>query len=115
MLQNRPFQPPRVRDIAHDLALAEAATRMLLRRVARVGEVYLVAHDHYFTREAVEKLSAIVGNLARAHDCVRAAEFRDQIGVGRKLAIQILEFFDRIGYTRRSGDAHRLRQENLMR
>jgi selenocysteine-specific elongation factor len=114
ILQNSPFQPPRVRDIAHDLAVAEAAVRMLLRQVARAGEVYLVAHDHYFTKDAVEKLSAIVRNQAEAHDCVRAAEFRDQIGVGRKLAIQILEFFDRIGYTRRTGDEHRLRQEDLM-
>src|SRR5512146_481827 len=114
MLQNFPFQPPRVRDIAHDLAVAEAAVRMLLRGVARAGEVYLVAHDHYFTRDAVEKLSAIVRSMAEAHDRVRAAEFRDQIGVGRKLAIQILEFFDRIGYTRRTGDEHRLREESLM-
>jgi selenocysteine-specific elongation factor len=114
MLLDKPFQPPRVRDIAEELAMAEASVRMLLRRVTRVGEVYLVAHDHYFTKDAVEKLAAIARNVAAAHDCVRAAEFRDQIGVGRKLAIQILEFFDRIGYTRRTGDEHRLRQENLI-
>jgi selenocysteine-specific elongation factor len=114
MLLDQPFQPPRVRDIAGELALAETSVRMLLRRVARVGEVYLVAHDHYFTKDAVEKLATIARNVAAAHDCVRAAEFRDRIGVGRKLAIQILEFFDRIGYTRRTGDEHRLRQENLM-
>lgn len=30
-----------------------------------------------------------------------AADFRDRLGVGRKLAIQILEYFDRIGFTRR--------------
>jgi selenocysteine-specific elongation factor len=114
MLLDQPFQPPRVRDIAGELALAEASVRMLLRRVARVGEVYLVAHDHYFTKDAVEKLATIARSVAAAHDCVRAAEFRDRIGVGRKLAIQILEFFDRIGYTRRTGDEHRLRQENLM-
>jgi selenocysteine-specific elongation factor len=114
MLLDQPFQPPRVRDIAEELALAEASVRMLLRRVARVGEVYLVAHDHYFTKDAVEQLASIARNVAAAHDSVRAAEFRDRIGVGRKLAIQILEFFDRIGYTRRTGDEHRLRQENLM-
>ncbi|WP_141073197.1 SelB domain-containing protein, partial [Escherichia coli] len=32
-----------------------------------------------------------------------AADFRDRLGVGRKLAIQILEYFDRIGFTRRRG------------
>jgi selenocysteine-specific elongation factor len=86
---------------------------MLLRRVARVGEVYLVAQDHYFTRQAVEELSAIVSHLAEENECVRAADFRNRIGTGRKLAIQILEFFDRIGYTRRTGDEHRLRQDML--
>ncbi len=114
MLQNPPFQPPRVRDIAKDLAVAEATVRMLLRRVACVGEVYLVAHDHYFARDAVAKLSAIVRNLVEKHDCVRAADFRDRVGAGRKLAIQILEFFDRIGYTRRTGDEHRLREGDLV-
>jgi len=114
ILQESPFAPPRVRDIARDLDLAEAAVRLLLRRIARAGEVYLVAHDHYFTKDAIEKLSAAIRCIAAAQDCVRAARFRDEIGVGRKLAIQILEFFDRIGYTRRTGDEHRLRQESLM-
>ncbi len=114
MLLDNPFQPPRVRDIAHDLAASEADIRTLLRRVARTGAVCLVAHDHYFATGAVDRLSAIVGSLTKTNGSVRAAAFRDQIGVGRKLAIQILEFFDRIGYTRRTGDEHRLRQENLM-
>ncbi|MBI3478747.1 MAG: SelB C-terminal domain-containing protein [Nitrosomonadales bacterium] len=35
--------------------------------------------------------------------------FRDRIGTGRKLAIQILEFFDASAVTRRAGDAHYLR------
>jgi selenocysteine-specific elongation factor len=34
------------------------------------------------------------------HGVVHAAQYRDAIGVGRKRAIQILEFFDRVGYTR---------------
>ena len=36
---------------------------------------------------------------------------RDRIGGGRKVAIHILEFFDRIGYTRRVRDEHVLRRE----
>ena len=114
MLQDPMFQPPRVREIAHALSADEGQVRTLLRRVARSGEVYLVAHDHYYMREAVEKLADIVRGLAAAHGSVRAAEFRNQAGTGRKLAIQILEFFDRIGYTRRTGDEHRLREGGLM-
>jgi selenocysteine-specific elongation factor len=46
---------------------------------------------------------------------VRAARFRDRTGLGRKRAIQVLEFFDRVGYTRRARDAHRLRGDCLLR
>jgi selenocysteine-specific elongation factor len=35
-------------------------------------------------------------------------------GGGRKVATQILEFFDRIGYTRRVRDEHVLRREGAM-
>ena len=42
-----------------------------------------------------------------------AADFRDRLGVGRKLAIQILEYFDRIGFTRRRGNDHLLRDALL--
>ncbi|ALM85153.1 SelB C-terminal domain-containing protein [Bordetella sp. N] len=37
---------------------------------------------------------------------IEAADFRDATGLGRKRAIQILEFFDRVGYTRRVRDTH---------
>lgn len=111
LLQADMFQPPRVRDLAQALSLDENNVRILLRRVARVGDVYLVAHDHYFTRQAVEQLSLIIRNMAAIQDGISAAEFRDKIKTGRKLAIQILEFFDRIVYTRRTGDKHQLRQE----
>lgn len=111
LLQASPFQPPRVRDIAHALSLDEGKVRVLLRRVARVGEVYLVAHDHYFTKQAIVQLSDIFKEISGTQESVSASEFRDRVHTGRKLAIQILEFFNRIAYTRRSGDKHRLRQE----
>ncbi len=37
-----------------------------------------------------------------------AADFRDKLDNGRKVAIQILEFFDRHGLTRRDGDLRRV-------
>jgi selenocysteine-specific elongation factor len=115
LLLAQAFQPPRVRDIARAESLEEAAVRKLLVRAARLGRVYRVAHDHYFDRAAVTALADIVRELAReAPDgAVPAARFRDRIGTGRKLAIHILEYFDRIGLTRRLRDTHRLRNDLL--
>lgn len=48
----------------------------------------------------------------------RAAPFRDILfsagDGGRKVAIRILEFFDRIGYTRRVRDDHILRRDSAI-
>ena len=112
LLMDKPFEPPRVRDIARATGIAEVEVRGMLRKVARIGEVTLVAHDHFFLTEAVRGLADIAGELARSEGAARAAPFRDRIGGGRKVAIQILEFFDRVGYTRRVRDDHLLRRDN---
>jgi selenocysteine-specific elongation factor len=112
LLMDKPFEPPRVRDIARATGIAEAEVRSVLRKVARIGEVTLVAHDHFFLTDAVRRLADVAGELAKSDGAARAAPFRDRIGGGRKLAIQILEFFDRVGYTRRVRGDHLLRRDN---
>jgi selenocysteine-specific elongation factor len=111
LLLDQPFQPPRVRDLANTLKVDEARMRLLLQQLAAMGEVYRVAHDHYFMPQPVEQLAAIVREIATGQPDgkITAALFRDRIGTGRKLAIQILEFFDAGAVTRRAGDAHHLR------
>jgi selenocysteine-specific elongation factor len=109
LLDVQPFGPPRVRDAAKVSGTAEDVVRQLFRRVARAGELYPVAHDHYFTADAVAQLAAMVAALNAEKGAARAADLRDRIGGGRKVAIHILEFFDRIGYTRRVHDEHLLR------
>ena len=115
LLMAAPFGPPRVRDIARDTGLPEADVRALLRHVARVGEVTLVALDHFFLTESVAQMADIAAELATTDGTTRAAAFRDRIGGGRKVAIQILEFFDRVGFMRRVRDEHLLRRDNPWR
>ena len=114
MLRARPFNPPRVRDVARSLGLEEERARRLCKLLVGQGELFLVAHDHYFPRESVAELAAILRDLNAGDGEARAATFRDRIGTGRKVAIQILEFFDRVGMSRRIGDSHRVFQDSLM-
>jgi selenocysteine-specific elongation factor len=111
LLVDTPYNPPRVRDVFKATGTPEDTVRQLFKRLARAGELYPVAHDHFFTASAVAALAHIIAELDAIHGAVRAADFRDRIGGGRKVAIQILEFFDRIGYTRRVRDDHVLRRE----
>ncbi|MHB8536007.1 MAG: selenocysteine-specific translation elongation factor, partial [Sulfuricaulis sp.] len=90
LLRASPFQPPWVRDIARTLTAPEPQVRSLLQRVTMLGDTYEVMRDRFFTREAIAELARIVSALATENGAVTAAEFRDHIGTGRKLAIRIL-------------------------
>ncbi|CAM4330668.1 selenocysteine-specific translation elongation factor [Stenotrophomonas pavanii] len=103
------FDPPWVRTLATEFGLPEDEVRAILRRAAARGELFQVVPDLFYAPARIAELAAIVARLSQASGTVDAAAFRDAIGLGRKRSIQILEFFNRVGYTRRVGDQHRPR------
>jgi selenocysteine-specific elongation factor len=109
------FRPPRVRDIADEMNKPEGDIRKVLKRVTRLGRVDEVAHDHFFLRSTVCEMVAITVEAAADETGgeFTAAQFRDRLGNGRKVAIQILEFFDRHGVTLRRGDLRRMNKHRL--
>lgn len=113
-LQAGRFDPPWMRELALETRTSEEAMRRLLLRLSRRGDLFQIVRDLFYTREAVQALAQIAAELAEAPSGVQAAAFRDRAGIGRKRAIQILEFFDRVGYTRRARDAHCLRSDSLL-
>ena len=104
------FKPPRVRDFASAHAVPEVDMRRLLQRLAKVGRVVEVAPDQYFLRPVVAEMIGIARDLGPDFS---AAQFRDRLDNGRKVAIQILEFFDRHGITIRRGDVRRTVPQKL--
>jgi len=103
------FDPPWVRDIAADAHLPEMQVRQALARLAQAGDAFQVVKDLYYPPRTVHELADIARGIAAREGHVDAAAFRDATGLGRKRAIQILEFFDRVGLLRRVGDQHLLR------
>lgn len=100
------------RDLAKLTAEPEPLLRATLARLACRGELHQVVKDLYYAGEIMRNLAHTVRRLAEAQDGqLQAADFRDATGLGRKRAIQILEYFDRIGLLRRVGDAHKLRTD----
>ena len=113
MIAAQRFRPPRVRDIAVALKLPEAAVRVTLKRLMRMGQVVEVAVDSFFLRETVAEMAAIAAEAADGEGGLTAASFRDRLDNGRKVAIEILEFLDKAGVTVRSGDVRRVRADRL--
>ena len=79
VMQRGRYQPPRVRDFAQTLGVAEDEVRRLLRRLARMGLLVEVAHDHFYQRETVAELAAAAHLLAdnsREDQAGLAGDFR---------------------------------------
>jgi len=101
------FDPPWVRDLGKQFGVPEDGVRQLLRKLARAGQLSQVVPDLFYHPAPLAELARIVAGLPDG----QAASFRDATGLGRKRAIQILEFFDRVGYTRRVRNSHLLRPQ----
>ncbi len=104
------FAPPWVRDLGHD----EAAVRGLLRKMARLGLMHQVVRDLFYTDSMIRQLAAMLLQLADANPVIQVTAFRDAVGLGRKRSIQLLEYFDRIGLTRRFGDRRQVRPDSAL-
>ncbi|MFM0183252.1 selenocysteine-specific translation elongation factor [Paraburkholderia aspalathi] len=107
------FDPPWVRDLANAHGVSEDRVRQLLRKLARQGELFQVVRDLFYHHEVIRELALIAGSEAQKNaGTVAAAPFRDVTGLGRKRAIQLLEFFDRVGYTRFHRGLHLMRTDS---
>jgi selenocysteine-specific elongation factor len=109
-LQRAGFEGAWVRDLARDAQESEALMRTTLSRLAQRGELHQVVKDLFYPPGTIHRLAAIARQLGATSD-VTAARFRDATQLGRKRAIQVLEYFDRVGLLRRTGDVHRVRSD----
>jgi selenocysteine-specific elongation factor len=109
------FRPPRASELAPLLKEPEAEIRRVLKALARKREIVEVALDRFFRRETVDEMAAIAVDVARAQreGQFTVAQFRDRLDNGRKVAIQILEYFDGQGLTVRNGDLRRINPRRL--
>jgi selenocysteine-specific elongation factor len=112
-LEKGGLAPPPVAELAAALKLKEAALKDFLHRKSRSGEVMRVPPDRFYPRATLATLAATAQAVARAsaNGMFTAAQYRDATGIGRTLAIEILEFLDTLGITQRLGDARKLRKD----
>jgi len=106
-------EPWWVRDLARETGVDEQVMRSVLRQAAQQGLITAIVKDRYYRNDRIVTFASMIRDLDQGRGSTSAADFRDQLNVGRKLAIQILEYFDRIGFTRRRGNDHILRDKAL--
>lgn len=108
------FDPPWVRTLAAAEQVEEAQVRLLMRKLARLGLVHQVVRDLFYPQTTLERMAALLLQQAADTPVVQVAAFRDMLCIGRKRSVQILEYFDRLGLTRRVGDQRYIRADSAL-
>ncbi|MBX6378440.1 MAG: SelB C-terminal domain-containing protein, partial [Clostridia bacterium] len=80
----------------------------LLRYLVESDAVERVDEDLFFAREALEAARERVRRFLQEREAMTVADLRDLLGITRKYAVPLAEYFDRIHLTRRHGDLRRL-------
>ena len=105
LLHVRGGTPPKLDALAKQLGQPAARIERFLGELARAGRVVKLASGIYLTRRDLDDWRGHAERILNAKGRLALGEFRSAIGVGRELALVVLEHFDREGFTRRQGDA----------
>jgi selenocysteine-specific elongation factor len=105
-------RPINLTEISRELELSEAALGAVLQRRSASGDLWKVTDNRFMLRDHIANLVALAAELgANSPAGFTAGTFRDASGIGRNFVIVLLEFFDRIGVTRRVGSCRKLRAD----
>lgn len=106
------LQPPSLSALAQALNEDRLGLIEQLEPLVDGGHIARVANNRYFHPVAIDTLIEAAKKLASTSErgVFDARAFRDAAGIGRNVTIDVLEYFDRIGVTRRLGDSRSIRK-----
>jgi selenocysteine-specific elongation factor len=103
------FAPPTLASLEEELRVERKDLVTVLEVLTQRRQAVRVDKDLWFARPAVDEArERLLGALARLPE-ITLAQYRDELGAGRRHAQVLLELFDREGLTRRRGDVRVLR------
>ena len=98
-------QPPSLGDVSKSLRTPLRALERDMRALAALGLCQRVSPNRYFLNARLRTMADIALDLPEGFT---VRQFRDASGMGRNVVIEVLEHFDRKGFTRRQGDSRRV-------
>ena len=104
------FQPPSLEEAMAAAGAGANAGRQALQVLVNEGVLVRMKEGLVFHRANLQEAQARLEGHLRGKKEITAAEFRDLLGITRKHAIPLLEYFDTARVTLRVGDKRVLRQ-----
>ncbi|MEX0704472.1 MAG: selenocysteine-specific translation elongation factor [Planctomycetales bacterium] len=98
------LSPPTVKEIAAAVGRSASEVESVLKVEADEGRVACVAEGFYYDVAALEQARRIVRDCLAAEGEATTSRLREALGVTRKFALPLCEYFDSAGVTVRKGD-----------
>ncbi len=108
------LRPQKLGDlVARDRSLHLQQVLQLMLKLARMGKVYAVSNDYFVLPQHMVELALQSQALAEADPQRRlnVKTLRETTGISRHLSVPLVEFFDRIGFTKRDEVGRHIRRD----
>ena len=83
-----------------------------LKELAKRGHLIQISDHRFYLPNVLNRIATQVAAMAKTSPFT-VREFRDSTGIGRNVAIDILEYFDSRGFTRREENQRKLLRNQL--
>jgi len=104
-LQKHGRQIPNLAQLEQESGLERPALHRSLSRAQRDRRLVKINPKRFAETSLLYEFAQVILTLARGGSTLTVAELRDHFGCGRNVLIEVLEYFDAIGFTRRVGNA----------
>jgi selenocysteine-specific elongation factor len=104
-LQQRGKDIPLLSEVSTELRLDKKMLENMGRVAVREGRLHKLTDNRYATPQQLAQLAQLVSDLVTDNEPITVVSFKGRMGTGRKVAIEVLEYFDSIRFTQRRGDA----------
>ena len=99
-------KPPSLSALEESTGFGLSELNERVQPLIKAGYLVLVAKNRVYHPQAIQSLVGLAKTLHKENETegFDAKTFRDQSGIGRNITIEVLEYLDSAGYTRRVGD-----------
>jgi selenocysteine-specific elongation factor len=104
LFQQRPFNPPVQAEVMELCRLNAKEAKSALRLLTEHGRLVYVGAELYFHTAALAKARQLIIDHIKKEKRLESVDFKYLIDATRKYALPLLDYFDKIGVTKRAPD-----------
>ncbi len=98
------FNPPLPEDVISAYESKSKIAKKMFDVLVAEGTILKISSEVYMHRDSVEEAKKIIRAIFAEKERVRIGEIRDRLNTSRKYVVPLMEYFDKMKFTRRVGE-----------